>query len=508
MTPELTTAEPVSDAIGDRSGAAVPAVDPEAVSALADAVLLPGFDGTEPPEWVLRRVSRGLGGVCLFSRNIADPDQVRTLTATLRRARPEVIIAIDEEAGDVTRIDSATGSRFPGAAALGRADDVAGTAEIGRQVGTVLAGLGITLNLAPCADVALDPQNPVIGTRAFGADPDLVARHAAAFVTGQQAAGVAACAKHFPGHGDTAADTHLDLAVLDASLEELTATALPPFASTIAAGVSAVMSGHLLVPSVDALPATLSRVWLTDILRGKLGFDGVVITDALEMAAVAGTFGIAEAAVLALLAGADLLCLGGEDAGEALVDDVRAAIVEAVLSQRLPLHRLADAAARAATLGARSVPPTDATDDGTADRLAGEALQIAGPLPALVAPMLVLRCEEPSNIAVGPIPWGLAIGAAGGPAGPAELPIRSRDPIPDDIRSAGSVLIATRDRHRHPWMGSLLDRVRTVRPDAVLVEMGTTGVGAGDAPALASFGASRANARAALRALGMRLPSE
>ena len=217
--------------------AAAPAVDPEAVAALADAVLLPGFDGTEPPEWVLRRVSRGLGGVCLFSRNIADPDQVRALTAALRRSRPEVIIAVDEEAGDVTRIDSATGSRFPGAAALGRADDVAGTAEIGRQVGTVLAGLGITLNLAPCADVALDPQNPVIGTRAFGADPDLVARHAAAFVTGQQAAGVAACAKHFPGHGDTAADTHLDLAVLDASLEELTATALPPFAATIAAGV-------------------------------------------------------------------------------------------------------------------------------------------------------------------------------------------------------------------------------------------------------------------------------
>ncbi|MET0863559.1 MAG: glycoside hydrolase family 3 N-terminal domain-containing protein, partial [Nakamurella sp.] len=217
-----------------------PAAGPDTeLETLADGVLMPCFDGTSAPEWVLRRVSGGLGGVCLFARNIGTPEQLRALTDSLLARRSDLVIAVDEEAGDVTRLDAATGSRFPGSAALGKADDVELTREIGHQVGVLLRQAGITLNFAPSADVAVDRSNPVVGTRSFGDDPDLVSRHAAAFLTGQQSAGVHACVKHFPGHGDTATDSHLSIAVVATSRDELTRVALPPFRAAIAAGVAA-----------------------------------------------------------------------------------------------------------------------------------------------------------------------------------------------------------------------------------------------------------------------------
>ncbi len=495
----------------------------DAVAALADGVLLPCFDGTAAPAWVLRRVAGTLAGVCLFARNVGDRAALRGLTDALRAARPDVVIAIDEEAGDVTRMDAAEGSRFPGNAALGRADDVDGTREIGRQVGDLLADAGITLNLAPCADVALDARNPVIGTRSFGSDPGLVARHTAAFVAGQQGAGVAACAKHFPGHGDTAVDTHSAVAVLDRSLAELAAADLQPFRAAIGCGVAAVMSGHLVVPSVDDRPATVSHRWLTDILRGDMGFDGVVVTDALEMAAIAGMYGVAEGAVMALAAGADLLCLGGEDAGEWMLDEVRDAIVDAVMSGRLPADRLRDAARRVATLGGRTGAAVDgagerpAPDPAVAGRVAAAALQVAGPIPPLREPVLVVRCEEFSNIAVGSIPWSPAetvpeefVPDSSAPAArPRELVLRRGDPLPlTEIDRAATVLLATRDRHRHDWMGAVLAGVRARRADAVLLEMGGSGAGPADAPAIATFGATRANARAALHVLRGPVPTE
>ena len=220
-----------ADVERDRRGGGQGMTSDPTLSAWADAVLLPCFDGIIAPDWVRRRVAAGLGGICLFARNVGPDATLADLTASLHAERDGVIIAIDEEAGDVTRIDAATGSRFPGAAALGRVDDVVLTALIARQVGTVLADVGVTVNFAPCADVAVDPANPVIGSRSFGGDVALVARHTAAWVTGQQAAAVAACAKHFPGHGDTDADTHLTLAVLAGTSEEVWEQALPPFRS-------------------------------------------------------------------------------------------------------------------------------------------------------------------------------------------------------------------------------------------------------------------------------------
>ncbi|RQX59700.1 sugar hydrolase, partial [Micromonospora chalcea] len=254
------------------------------LAALAAAVLQPGFVGTTPPPWVCRWLGEGLGSVVLFARNVVDHEQVATLTANLRAERPDVIVAIDEEAGDVTRIESARGSSRPGNYALGAIDDPALTEEVARDLGAELAAVGVTLDYAPDADVNSNPANPVIGVRAFGADPDLVARHTAAWVRGLQSGGVAACAKHFPGHGATVADSHHELPTVDVPPAGLRERDLPPFAAVVDAGVRAVMTAHIRVPALTGDgPATFSRAVLHDLLRVEYGFTGAVVTDALEM---------------------------------------------------------------------------------------------------------------------------------------------------------------------------------------------------------------------------------
>ncbi len=224
------------------------------VERLALACVLPGFAGPEAPDWVRRRLAEGLGGVVLFGWNVESSEQLRSLTAALR-AEGEVLVGIDEEGGDVTRLEVATGSSYPGNAALGAVDDVELTERVAASIGADLADVGVNLNLAPVADVNTNPLNPVIGIRSFGADGELVARHVAASVRGLQSAGVAACAKHFPGHGDTSEDSHHELPVVE-SLEE---AALAPFRAAIAAGVQAIMTAHIVVRPLGETPATMSR---------------------------------------------------------------------------------------------------------------------------------------------------------------------------------------------------------------------------------------------------------
>ena len=224
--------------------------------------------------------------------------QLRELTGVLR-AEGDVLVGIDEEGGDVTRLEVATGSSYPGNAALGAIDDVELTGRVAASIGADLAEVGVNLNLAPVADVNTNPLNPVIGIRSFGADGELVARHVAASVRGLQSAGVAACAKHFPGHGDTAQDSHHELPVVE-SLED---AALAPFRAAAEAGVQSVMTAHIVVRSLGEAPATMSREILHDLLRVELGYDGLVITDALEMKAIAATVGVEEGAVRAIARG-------------------------------------------------------------------------------------------------------------------------------------------------------------------------------------------------------------
>ena len=182
---------------------------------LASRCILPGFEGPVAPDWVRRRLGEGLGGVVLYAWNVDGPEQLRELTAELRSEGDDVVVAIDEEAGDVTRLEASTGSSYPGNGALGVVDDVALSERVAASLGAELAAAGVNLDFAPVADVNTNPQNPVIGIRSFGSDADLVGRHVGAFVRGLQNAGVAACAKHFPGHGDTSVDSHLALPVVE-----------------------------------------------------------------------------------------------------------------------------------------------------------------------------------------------------------------------------------------------------------------------------------------------------
>jgi beta-N-acetylhexosaminidase len=325
------------------------AADP-ALGRLADAVLIPPFPGSLAPEWICAALGEGLAGVTLFGGNVIDREQLVRLTGQLRAAVGEPVIAIDEEGGDVTRISHQTGSDYPGNAALGAVDDVALTQAVYAALGADLLALGINLDLAPAIDVNTAADNPVIGTRAFGADTALVARHAAAAVAGLQSAGVAACAKHFPGHGSTTLDSHHVIATIEGPLSLLRSRDLPPFEAAIKAGVRAIMPSHLRVPDLTGdLPASLSYAALTELLRGELGFTGLIVSDGLEMRAVSEPYGIPEAAVLAVIAGTDLLCLG-RDTDQLTFLAVKSALVNAVREGRLPGERLEEAAARVAEL--------------------------------------------------------------------------------------------------------------------------------------------------------------
>ena len=238
---------------------------------LASTCLFPGFEGPAAPDWVRRRLAEGLGGVVLYAWNVESRDQLAALTDALRAERPDLLVAIDEEGGDVTRLEAATGSSYPGNAALGAVDDVALTEQVAASIAADLAEVGVNLDLAPVADVNTNPQNPVIGVRSFGADAELVARHVAAFVRGLQSVGVAACAKHFPGHGDTARGLAPRASGRRVARRR---AALLPFRACDRSGGAVDHDRPHRRPVGWRLPATMSREILHDLLREELGYDG------------------------------------------------------------------------------------------------------------------------------------------------------------------------------------------------------------------------------------------
>jgi len=323
------------------------------------------LDGTEVDSEADALLRAGAGGVVLFSRNIAGVDHLRALTGELRsRARGALRIAIDHEGGHVARIGAPL-TRFPSAMAMAATGSVELTQACARAAAEELAWLGIDVNLAPVLDVAADPRNPSVGVRAFGSDPDTVARFGAATVRGYRAGGVAATAKHFPGHGRTAVDPHHALPVVKGGLDQLRRTDLPPFRAAIEAGAEVVMATHAAYEGVtDGLPSTMSPRVMVDLLRGELGFDGLVVTDAMVMRAIADDHPVADASALAIMAGAD--------AAMPLVEQTAAldALETAWADGRLSGERLADAVRRTdqlhQRLAGRAVPPADLPTDGHA----------------------------------------------------------------------------------------------------------------------------------------------
>lgn len=473
---------------------------------MALTVLQPGFAGTSPPVWLRRALAEGLGGAVLFARNIADPDQTAALVAAMREENPGVVVAVDEEGGAITRLEARTGSSWPGNLALGVAGDVSLTERVARQMGRLLAAADITLNYAPVVDVNSNPRNPVIGVRSFGADPGLVARHGVAWIQGMQGAGVAACAKHFPGHGDTMTDSHLALPTVPVPRDVLARRDLPPFHAAIDAGVRAVMCGHLLVPALDDAPATLSHAVLTGLLREELGFDGLVVTDAIEMRAVAALRSPGDIAVGALAAGADAVCVGVSSPEGESVYALRDAVVQAVREGSLAEERLAEAAGRVLRLAgwyAREAPARAAalrdTDEGLGLAAATAALRVIGTAGRPVlrgAPLVVEMSARPTQAVGRATPLGIGGALAEVLPGTVRAEVAEGGALPDLADPGRPLVVAVHEAARHGWIQRLLAEAVQARPDAVVVETGLPGTPAG-AVYVATHGNSAASARAA-----------
>jgi beta-N-acetylhexosaminidase len=461
---------------------------------LAAGCLLAGFEGPTLPDSLRRALDAGLGGVVLFAWNVENRQQVAQLSEALRGEREDVVVGIDEEGGDVTRLEAERGSSYPGNWALGTVDDPELTEEVAAAIGADLAGVGVNLNFAPVADVNVNPMNPIVGIRSFGSDAALVARHVAAYVTGLQRSGVAACAKHFPGHGDTQEDSHLELPTVERD-DETAAAMLLPFRAAIGVGARAVMTAHVRVAGLDDAPATLSNVTIDGLLRGELGFTGVVVTDALEMRAVSATVGVEEGAVRALEAGADALCLG-HDLG---AEPVQAAVVEAVRSGRLDEARLREAAGRVAELGRPLAGAQEAPPRGIGLDAARRALVSEGKV-TLARPPLVVELEPESSIAAGNANHGLgdALRAAE-VIRLQEAPLDARNLLAEHFDR--QLIVVMRDAHRHTWQRVAAQAFFEAAPDAVFVEVGVPAWRPDGANYLATHGRGRVNLEAAVELL-------
>ncbi|MBI5524999.1 MAG: beta-N-acetylhexosaminidase [Deltaproteobacteria bacterium] len=269
-------------------------------------------------------------GIILFSRNYESLAQVTALIAAAIEAAddPQLLVAIDQEGGKVNRF-TAPFTLFPGAREIGATANDYMAYEVGKAMATELLASGVNVNLAPVLDVDSNPQNPIIGPRSFGPDPYLVSRMAMQMLSGMQDAGILACGKHFPGHGDTSEDSHLKLPSVDHGLDRLLDVELVPFADAIDAGIDMIMTAHVVVRGVDPdCPATLSSDILTGLLKTRMGFRGVVVTDDLEMKAIADNFGRTEAALSAVRSGADLLLVCHTADLQVEIRDALAAAIE------------------------------------------------------------------------------------------------------------------------------------------------------------------------------------
>jgi beta-N-acetylhexosaminidase len=322
-------------------------MSPSALRREIGQLLIAGFGGAEIPV-ELRALARefGLGGVILFARNIVDPEQTAELSFEAARLTPEMPawVSVDQEGGRVARL-KAPFTEWPPMATLGRSGDVRLAERFARALAAELRAVGITLDYAPVLDVHTNPKNPIIGDRALGEKAADAARLGAAIVRALQDGHVAACGKHFPGHGDTSTDSHLELPLIEHPPERLRELEFLPFKAAIEAQVATIMTAHVLVPSLDdQRPATLSRRIVTGILRGELQYDGVIFSDDLEMKALANEHAVPASAVMAVQAGCDgvLICSGDHDRQAAALE----ALVHAVEDGRIALSQVQDSLKR------------------------------------------------------------------------------------------------------------------------------------------------------------------
>ena len=307
-------------------------------------LIVAGFAGpTIPSE--LRSLARDLdlGGIILFGRNIEGPEQVAELAyeaQALSRELP-VWVTVDQEGGRVARLGEPF-TRWPPVCTLGRCGDATLVRRFSRALASELRAVGVTLDYAPVLDVHTNPVNPVIGDRAISEEAGEVARLGTVMIDALQASGIAACAKHFPGHGDTSTDSHHELPVVEHPSERLHSVELEPFRAAVAQEVAAVMTAHVLYPALDSeAPATLSHQIVTGLLRGELGFDGLVATDDMEMSAITDSYALEDATLRAVSAGCDMVLLCGADPERQCT--VLESLIRAVEEERLPAKRVEEA---------------------------------------------------------------------------------------------------------------------------------------------------------------------
>lgn len=439
----------------------------------------------------------GVRAVCLFGKNIQDAAQLRRLCADLREAMgEEALIALDHEGGAILR--PGFWPFAPSAMGLGAADDPALTEEVNAALARQLRSVGVNWNFAPVLDVNVNPANPVIGERAYGADTERVARHGAAALRGHTREGVAGCVKHFPGHGDTHLDSHLALPRVERPREELDALEFAPFRACLP-HAPAVMTAHIVYDALDPVhPATLSRAVLTDLLRGEWGYGGVTVTDSMGMAAIDTNYGRGEAAVLALRAGADLvMALGRREVQEATLNALADALNEGELDPRevdaslARLHTLADA---------HPARPDSAFDPAADAPLFAHAWARGltafhnpqPPAPGARVLLVAQRKVQRENVSEASVD---AQTLAGDLAAVYEVELHAYDDPADldwaALRSRGlPVILATTTRHRQPAL-------RGARPDLHLALYNPYAALDVNAPAVLTYG-FRPEARAAL----------
>ena len=466
------------------------------VRRLAYGVLLAQFPGETVPDWLRPALVGGLAGIILFGENTPDVETTRRVVSEFQDAvraagQPALVVASDEEGGDVTRIQHVGGSSLPGNAALGDVDDPELTRRCAAAYGKLLAYAGISLTIAPCLDVASEPLNPVIGVRSFGADPDLVARHGAAFAEGLRESGVRSCGKHFPGHGATRTDSHLALPVLDVPLDVLTVRDEAPFAC----GVDSVMTAHVVVRALGPDPATLSS-WATRRIRA-LGIEGPIITDALGMRAVADLYDMGEASVRALEAGADLLCLDSPTGRDPQADfeAAVAGIGAAVDSGRLSADALRASHVRNLTLAGTLAPaePLDeilAALDAIGHEAATRAVRTSG-FVRCKPPVVVADLRHRVSVAAGAAP--LALAAALERRGALSKVVTGPYEAIDALEA---VVAVVREPRADAVEGEALAALLAARPDTVVVHTGLAAAAPTAERVVYAHGAGRANAEA------------
>jgi beta-N-acetylhexosaminidase len=439
------------------------------------------FDGLELPEPMRRRLTEHpAAGVTLFRhRNVESAEQVRRLTDAIQACAPDglpFLVAIDQEGGQLLGLGAGS-TPFPGNMALGAADDPRLTNRVAMAIGRELLAVGVNVNYAPVADLATNPANPSLGVRSFGDDPERVAEHVRAFVAGLESVGVASTLKHFPGKGDAAVDTHHELATVQRSHAELEARELVPFRAGIGAGASVVMSGHFALPELvgDDRPATLARAVMADLLRGRLGFAGVSISDSFDMDALSAGDGRLTDAVTGLNAGLDLLLLGGRSDVAAF----DAALARASAVREIDQPTSSGGLKRVDTLRRRlartTATPLEVVGSEAHRVLAAEAARLSITQVRDAAGLLPLRLEPDATVVV-------------------VMP-RPTDRTPADTSSDVAAGLAAAVRRHHP---AVVDLVVDHAPDDAAIAAAASAASAADVIIVGTISASLEPRQAAL----------